>query len=53
MSSTSLDAEEDQCKNCIVLVSCVRRMSSEIEPLRDEIKKTGLGPSHNVFKSST
>ena len=39
MSSTSLDAENNQCKNCIMLASRVRSLSSEIESLREKIVK--------------
>ena len=39
MSSTSLDAENNQCKNCITLASRVRSLISEIESLREKIEK--------------
>ena len=39
MFSTSLDAENNQCKNCITLASRVRSLSSEIESLREKIEK--------------
>ena len=39
MSSTSLDAENNQCKNCIMLAHRVRSLSSEIESLREKIEK--------------
>ena len=39
MSSMSLDAENNQCKNCITLASRVRSLSSEIESLREKIEK--------------
>ena len=39
MSGMTLDAENNQCKNCIMLVSCVRSLSSEIESLREKIVK--------------
>ena len=38
-SSTSLDAENNQCKNCITLASRVKSLSSEIESLREKIEK--------------
>ena len=39
ISSTSLDAENNQCKNYIMLASRVRSLSSEIESLREKIEK--------------
>ena len=39
MSSTSLDAENNQHKNCIMLGSCARSLSSEIESWREKMEK--------------
>ena len=51
MSSTSLDAENNQCKNCITLASRVRSLSSEIESLREKIEFNNMPSSKPMDES--